>query len=151
MTTNVHGSNGPVRPRTTAGQHLSLITGVLLVVLGVAGFAVSGFGDWTGGTQEQQVVGFSVNPASSAVHLVLGVLGVLGRTGARRARGYGLVLFLVCAALFAYGLSSDGSGDTALNLAWPVTTLHGVLAFVGLLIAFVPVRAARQPSTAELG
>ncbi|WP_432545185.1 DUF4383 domain-containing protein [Kineococcus sp. SYSU DK002] len=151
MSTDEHGSSGPARPRTTAGQHLSLVVGVLLVVLGVAGFAVSGFSDWTGGSQEQQVVGFSVNPASSAVHLVLGLLGVLARTGARRARGYGLLLFVACAALFAYGLSSEGSGDTALNLAWPVTTLHGVLAFVGLLIAFVTKRSPRPPSTAELG
>lgn len=151
MSLNLSGSDLSVHPRTTAGQHLSLIVGALLVLFGVAGFVVSGFGDWTGGTQEQQVIGFSVNPASSALHLVLGLLGLLGRTGARRARLYGIVLFLAAAGLFAYGLSSDGSGDTPLNLAWPISTLHGVLAAVGLLIAFVPVRAGRRRSTAELG
>ncbi|GAA0298869.1 DUF4383 domain-containing protein [Kineococcus aurantiacus] len=151
MSQNFAGSVEPVHPRTTAGQHLSLVVGVLLLLLGVAGFAVSGVGDWTGGTQEQQVVGFSVNPLSSAVHVVLGLLGLLGRTGARRGRWFGIVLFAACAALFAWGLSSEGSGDTPLNLAWPVTTLHGVLAAAGLLIALVPVRAGRRPSTAELG
>ena len=59
-------------------------------------------------------------------------------------------LFLAFAGLFAWGASSDGSGDTALNLAWPITTLHGVLAAAGILIALVPVKAGRRQSTAEL-
>lgn len=151
MSLNLSGSDLSVRPRTTAGQHLSLIVGALLILFGVAGFVVSGFSDWTGGTEEQQVIGLSTNPASSALHLVLGLLGLLGRTGARRARGYGIALFVVTAALFAWGLSSNGSGATPLNLTWPTSTLHGVLAFVGLLIAVVPVRAGRPRSTAELG
>lgn len=150
MSQNFAGSVEPVHPRTTAGQHLSLLLGLVLLLLGIAGFAVSGFSDWTGGTQEQQVIGFSVNPASSAVHVVLGVLGVLARTGARRARGYGVLLFVVLGALFAWGLASRGSGDTALNLAWPVTTLHGVLAVFALVAVLVPVRAGRRESTAEL-
>ncbi len=48
------------------------------------------------------------------------------------------------------GASSDGSGDTVLNLAWPITTAHGVLAAAGIVIALVPVKAGRRQSTAEL-
>ncbi|GAB3452679.1 DUF4383 domain-containing protein [Kineococcus endophyticus] len=150
MSLNLSGSDLSVHPRTTAGQHLSLVVGGLLVLFGIAGFVVSGFSDWTGGTQEQQVVGFSVNPLSSAVHLVLGLLGLLARTGRRRARWYGVVVFLAFAGLFAWGASSDGSGDTVLNLAWPITTAHGVLAAAGIVIALVPVTAGRRQSTAEL-
>ena len=136
------------RPRTTAGQHLSLVAGVLLLVLGVAGFVVSGFSDFTGGTHEQQVLGLSTNPLLNVVHLVLGALGLAGRTGARRARWYGILLFLAGAALFAYtGVTYDGG---ILNANWPMATFHGVMAFLGLVIAFVPVRAGKRPGTAEL-
>ncbi|WP_432562347.1 DUF4383 domain-containing protein [Kineococcus sp. SYSU DK003] len=147
MSLNLSGADLSVHPRTTAGQHLSLIAGVLLIVLGVAGFAVSGFSNWTGGTLEQQVIGFAVNPLSSAMHVVLGVLGLLGRTGARRARWYGIVLFLAGAGLFAYAALDGGA---PLNLNWPISTLHAVFACLGLLIAFVPVRTGRRRSTAEL-
>ena len=135
------------RPRTTAGQHLSLIVGVLLILLGLGGFLVTGFSAFTGGTHEQQVIGFSVNPLSNVVHLVLGALGVLARTGARRARGYGLLLVVVGIALFAYSATANVN---LLNANWPTSTVHLLLAFAGAVIAFVPVRASTLPSTAEL-
>ncbi|ABS02339.1 DUF4383 domain-containing protein [Kineococcus radiotolerans] len=150
MTFDMAGKATRERPRVTAAQYLSLIAGALLVVLGLAGFAVTGFSDWTGGTKEQQVIGFAVNPLSNVLHLVLGALGLLGRTGARRARWYGILLFLVGAALFTYGaLSADHDGDP-LNLNWPTSTLHAVLAVAGLVMAFVPVKTPPQPTTAEL-
>jgi hypothetical protein len=136
-------------PRVTAGQHLSLLVGALLLLLGVAGFFVTGFGDWTGGTKEQQVIGFAVNPLQNVVHLVMGAIGVLGRTGRRRGRWSGLLLFAAGVALFAIA-ATVGEDGGVLNLNWPVTTLHGVVAALGLIIAFVPVRAGRRPSTAEL-
>jgi hypothetical protein len=136
-------------PRVTAGQYLSLIVGALLLLLGVAGFFVTGFGDWTGGTKEQQVIGFAVNPLQNVVHLLMGAVGVLGRTGRRRGRWSGIVLFLAGVVLFAVA-TSVGEDGGALNLNWPVTTLHGVVAAAGLIIALVPVRAGRRPSTAEL-
>ncbi len=136
------------RPRTTAGQHLSLLAGVLLIALGVAGFFVTGFSGWTEGTREQQVIGFAVNPLANVVHLVLGALGVLARTGARRARWYGVLLIAACVAMFLY---SRNVGGGVLNANWPTSALHLVFAFAGLVIAFVPVRAGKRPSTAELG
>jgi hypothetical protein len=136
-------------PRVTAGQYLSLVVGVLLLVLGVVGFFVTGFNDWTGGTKEQQVIGFAVNPLQNVVHLIMGAIGVLGRTGRRRGRWSGILLFVAGVALFAVA-TSVGEDGGALNLNWPVTTLHGVFAAAGLIIAFVPVRTGRPPSTAEL-
>lgn len=141
--------DGQNAPRVTAGQYLSLLVGVLLLVLGVAGFFVTGFGDWTGGTKAQQVLSFAVNPWQNVVHLVMGAVGVLGRTGRRRGRWSGILLFVAGAVLFAVA-TSVGEDGGALNLNWPVTTLHGVVAAAGLLIALVPVRAGRPPSTAEL-
>ncbi|WP_432492644.1 DUF4383 domain-containing protein [Kineococcus auxinigenes] len=148
MSLNMAGKVSVERPRTTAGQHLSLLVGVLLIAFGVAGFFVTGFSGWTEGTHEQQVIGFAVNPLSNVLHLVLGALGVLARTGARRARWYGIFLVAVGIALFAYSNNAD---DNALNANWPTSALHLVLAFAGLVIAFVPVRAGKRPSTAELG
>ena len=150
MSLNMAGTETVPRPRTTAGQHLSLIAGVLLLVWGLAGFLVTGFSDFTGGTQEQQVIGFAVNPLSNVLHIVLGALGLLARTGARRARWYGIGLFLVGAALFAYGALAADDGGAPLNLNWPTSTLHALFALLGVVIAFVPVRAGKIPDTAEL-
>jgi peptidoglycan/LPS O-acetylase OafA/YrhL len=136
-------------PRTTAGQHLCLLVGVLLALLGVAGFFVTGFGDWTGGSKEQQVIGFAVNPLSNVVHLVLAAIALVGRTGRRRARWSGIALFVLGVALFAVA-ANVGEDGGLLNLNWPTTTLHGVMAAAGLVIAFVPVRTAPGPGTAEL-
>ncbi|MFD0484499.1 DUF4383 domain-containing protein [Kineococcus sp. GCM10028916] len=150
MSLNMSGAVTRSRPRVTAAQHLSLIVGVLLILLGVVGFFVSGFSDWTGGTKEQQVVGLAVNPLSNVLHLVLGVLGVLARTGARRARWYGVFLLLAGGAWFAYGAVDADGGGPPFNLNWPMSTVHAVLAVGGLVMAFVPVRTAPRPSTAEL-
>nr|WP_240895716.1 DUF4383 domain-containing protein [Kineococcus siccus] len=138
-------------PHRTAGQYLSLIAGVLFLLLAVGGFVVSGFSDPTGSNHQQQVVGFAVNPLSNAVHLVLGLLGVAAYTGRRRARAYGLLLFVACAALYAYGsVVADDPVGNPLNLNWPVNVLHAVAAVLGVLIALVPVKLGRPPSTAEL-
>ncbi|WP_432483736.1 DUF4383 domain-containing protein [Kineococcus esterisolvens] len=147
MSLNMAGKVSVERPRTTAGQHLSLLVGVLLIVLGLAGFVVTGFDDFTGGTHEQQVIGFAVNPLANVLHLVLGALGLLARTGARRARWYGVLLVAAGAGLFAYSNNADVN---VLNANWPTSALHLVLAFAGLVIAFVPVRAGKRPDTAEL-
>ncbi|MGI4895848.1 MAG: DUF4383 domain-containing protein [Janthinobacterium lividum] len=150
MSLNMAGATDLRMPQTTAGQHLSLIAGVLLILLGVAGFFVTGFGDWTGGTREQQVISFAVNPLQNVLHLVLGALGVLARTGKRRARWYGLLLVVVGGALFAYGATTADGGGHPLNLNWPVSTLHALFAVLGLVIALVPVRTGRPAGTAEL-
>jgi len=136
-------------PRTTAGQHLCLLVGVLLLLLGVAGFFVTGFTDWTGGSKEQQVIGFAVNPLSNVVHLVLAAIALVGRTGRRRARWSGIALLVLGVGLFAVA-ANVGEDGGVLNLNWPTTTLHGVMAAAGLVIAFVPVRTAPGPGTAEL-
>lgn len=149
MSLDTTGDDRSRMPRVTAGQHLCLIVGVLLLVLGVAGFLVTGVGDWTGGTREQQVIGFAVNPLSNVVHLLLAAIALLGRTGRRRARWSGIALFVLGAALFAVAANVGDDGGV-LNLNWPTTTLHGVLAAAGLVIAFVPVRTPPGPGTAEL-
>lgn len=149
MSLEMSGNDRSRMPRTTAGQHLCLLLGVLLVVLGAAGFLVTGFSDWTGGTKEQQVIGFAVNPLSNVVHLALGAVALLGRTGRRRARWSGIVIFLAGVSLFAVA-ANVGEDGGALNLNWPTTTLHGVMAAAGLVIAFVPVRTGPGAQTAEL-
>ena len=138
-------------PARTAGQYLSLIAGILFLLLAVGGFVVTGFSDVTGSDHQRQVIGFAVNPLSNLLHLVLGVLGVLAYTGRRRARWYGVVLFVVCATLYAYGsVVADNPSGNPLNINWPSNVLHAVAALLGVLIALVPTKAGRPPSTAEL-
>jgi len=150
MSFNLAGADTRARPRVTAAQHLALLVGVVLIVLGVGGFFVTGFSDWTGGTQEQQVLALAVNPLSNVLHIVLGVLGLLARLGARRARWYGVLLLLAGAALFTWGALSADHEANPLNLNWPMSTFHAIVAVAGLVMVFVPVRAGRRPSTAEL-
>ncbi|NIZ89507.1 DUF4383 domain-containing protein [Kineococcus rubinsiae] len=151
MSLSMSGRQDTNVPARTAGQYLSLIAGILLVLLAVGGTVVAGFSDVTGSDHQRQVIGFAVNPLSNLVHLVLGALGIAAYTGRRRARWYGVVLFLACAALYAYGsVVADNPSGNPLNINWPVNVLHAVFGLLGVLIALVPVKAGRPPSTAEL-
>ncbi|WP_369052059.1 DUF4383 domain-containing protein [Kineococcus terrestris] len=151
MSLDASGRTTTARPRTTAGQHLSLVAAVVLLLVGVAGFAVSGFTDWTRGDLETSLLEFTINPLTSAVFVVVGALGLLGRRTARLARWYGVLLALVMGALavFGYSILGDPEGNP-FNINYAMTALLSVVAALGILIALVPTRLGKRPSTVEL-
>jgi hypothetical protein len=150
-----HSTAGRVRVRVAGlqpAQVLAGLAGIAFVVIGIAGFVRTGFGEFTG-EHHATLLGFAVNPLHNVVHLALGVLGLLMSTGSGLARTYGWILFLGYGAAFVWGLMLDGivssnpvSGlGNPLNLNSADTWLHLGFAALGLLIAVLPARRKIVP------
>jgi hypothetical protein len=122
-------------------QYLALIVGLAYTVLGIAGFFVTGFENFFAGDTDKILLGLEVNPAHNVVHLVTGLAGLALATTLAGARSYGVLLLVVFAATFVYGLFAVENTDInvlALNTAdnW----FHLASALVGLVIAVLPGR-----------
>jgi hypothetical protein len=124
----------------TIPQLLSLVIGVVYLLVGIAGFFVTGFDNFAGHTDER-LLGFEVNPLHNIVHLAVGAAGIaLSRTLAT-ARTYGWLLVVAYGATFLYGLFAVGNEDlNFLSLNAADNVLHLLSALAGLAIAFWPVK-----------
>lgn len=135
----------PASPATTAErqphQWLALAIGVVYLVVGLAGFFVTGFDGFTAHDHSQTLVGFAINPLHNVVHIVIGLLGIALSGTAARARTYGWVLFVGYGATFVYGLVVANNPDAnILNINGADNGLHIVSALAGLAIALWPRR-----------
>ncbi|MGY1630762.1 DUF4383 domain-containing protein [Geodermatophilus sp. SYSU D01186] len=144
---------GTGRGAMTWPQVLALVFGAVYLLVGIAGFFVTGFEDFVGneaGTPhhvDANLLGFMVNPMHNVVHIAIGVAGlVLART-LSGARTYGWLLTVGYGAAFLYGLFAVGKEWDFLNLNWADNVLHLVTAIVGLVIALGPVRSAVRGRT----
>jgi ABC-type transport system involved in multi-copper enzyme maturation permease subunit len=122
-------------------QWLSLVIGVVYLLVGIAGFAVTGFDGWTEHDHSQTLLGFAVNPLHNVVHLLIGLLGVLLWRRSRSARTYGWILAIGYGAAFVYGLvAQDDPALNVLNINAADNWLHLLSAVAGLAIALWPDR-----------
>jgi ABC-type transport system involved in multi-copper enzyme maturation permease subunit len=140
-------------PRRTRGFHqwLALVIGVVFLLVGAVGFAVTGFGDLTEHDETQTLLGLAINPLHNIVHLVIGVLGISLWATSGGARTFGWLLLIGYGAAFAYGLYVlDDPEINYLNINDADNWLHLGSAVVGLLIAVWPARRriVEQPGTA---
>jgi len=141
-------------PQSAHGVHqgLALIVGVVFLLVGAAGFIVTGFGDFTAQDESETLLGFAINPLHNVVHLVIGILGVSLWVTSAGARTFGWILLIGYGAAFVYGLSAIGWSDiNYLNINDADNWLHLGSAVVGLLIAVWPARrrVLEQPGTSE--
>ncbi|MCP2163746.1 DUF4383 domain-containing protein [Goodfellowiella coeruleoviolacea] len=135
-----------VTRRRTAARLLAAVVGVVYLVLAVAGFALTGTGEFTQSTAHQVLI-FDVSTLQNIVHAVVGVLGLLAawqRTG-NGTQFYGWAVLVVFFVLFCYGtvtlLASTGVTGDPLNLNWPDNWLHLVTAVAGLAIGVLALRS----------
>ncbi|MBW4721103.1 DUF4383 domain-containing protein [Saccharothrix obliqua] len=128
-------------------QVLAGLLGVAFLVVGIAGFVRTGFGDFAG-EHHSTLLGFSINPLHNVIHLAFGVLGLLMATNSALARTYGWIVFIAYGLVLVWGLMLVGvvSSNPVNGLGNPLALntndnwLHLGLAAVGLLIAVLPAR-----------
>lgn len=121
-------------------QILTLIIGAVYTLIGLAGFAVTGFNRWVGET-DLTLLGFEINGLHNIVHIVIGLLGLAMYRKLSSARGYGWILAAVYGLTFLYGLFAAGNPDANfLSLNGADNVLHAVSALAGLAIALWPAR-----------
>jgi ABC-type transport system involved in multi-copper enzyme maturation permease subunit len=122
-------------------QYLALVIGIAYLVVGLAGFLVTGFDGFTEHDHSQTLLGFAINPLHNIVHIVIGLLGIALWSTASRARTYGWLLFVGYGATFVYGLIvADDPDANILNINGADNGLHLVSALAGLAIALWPRR-----------
>jgi fumarate reductase subunit D len=122
-------------------QWLALIIGIVYLLIGLVGFAITGFDDFTEHDHSQTLLGFAINPLHNIVHIVVGILGIAMWSTVARARTYGWILAIGYGATFVYGLIvADDPDANFLNINSADNWLHLVSALAGLVIALWPVR-----------
>jgi ABC-type transport system involved in multi-copper enzyme maturation permease subunit len=143
--TAASASGAAARPARTARgvhQYLALVIGVVYLLVGIVGFAITGFDGWLEHDHSQTLLGFAINPLHNVVHLLIGLLGVLMWNRSRTARTYGWILAIGYGATFVYGLIVVNNEDAnILNINGADNVLHAVSAIAGLAIALWPARS----------
>jgi hypothetical protein len=137
------------RERSTADRHpaqwLALAIGATYTLVGLAGFAVTGFDDFAAHDTHETLLGFELNPLHNIVHLVVGAAGLAMWNRRDTARTYGWLLFGVYGLTFLYGLWAAGEEDVNfLSINGADNGLHLASALAGLAIALW---VTRDPGT----
>ncbi|MCP2267041.1 DUF4383 domain-containing protein [Promicromonospora thailandica] len=128
-------------------QWLALTIGVVYLLVGVAGFLVTGFDGFAEHDHDQTLLGFAVNPLHNIVHLLIGLLGVALWSSPGRARTFGWLLVVGYGAAFVYGLIAVNNPDiNILNINAADNWLHILSVLAGLVIALWPRRRAGTTS-----
>ena len=144
----------PTAPRIARGAHqwLALVVGVVYLLVGAAGFAVTGLNGFMEHDDSVTLLGFAINPLHNIVHVVVGILGISLWAWSGSARLFGWLLLLGYGAAFVYGLFAVGNPEiNYLNINEADNWLHLGSAVIGLLIAVWPHRrhVVEQPGTTE--
>ena len=120
-------------------QWLALVIGVVYLLVGLAGFLVTGFDGFTEHDHSQNLLGFAVNPLHNIVHILIGALGISMWKRSDSARTFGWILFVVYGLTFVYGLIVANNEDlNFLNINGADNVLHILSALAGLPIALWP-------------
>lgn len=141
MTRSETSPAGPMPAGRSMPQVIAVAFGVFYTLFGLAGFLVTGFGNFAG-SRGDSLLGFEVNPLHNIVHLLAGVLGLTMAKQLKSARTYGWLLALGFGAVFLYGLFAVGNRDiNFLGMNGADNVLHLLTALGGLAIALWPVQA----------
>jgi hypothetical protein len=141
-------SNGE---RHSTGQWIALAVGAIFTLVGLVGFAITGFDDFAGRTHET-LMGFEINGLHNIVHLVIGVAGLIMWRRADSARTYGWILFAGYGLTFFYGLAvagKDSSDGNFLSINAADNILHLLGALAGLVVAQTAYRGIKEATGAR--
>ncbi|MFD2024400.1 DUF4383 domain-containing protein [Promicromonospora aerolata] len=132
-------------------QVLALVIGAVYLLVGIAGFFVTGFDGFAEHDHDQTLLGFAINPLHNIVHLLIGILGLTMWSSSGRARTFGWLLVVGYGAAFVYGLFAVNNPDiNILNINVADNWLHALSVAAGLVIALWPHKSGtatgpRQP------
>ena len=126
----------------TAAQRFALIFGAVYLVVGVAGFAVTGFSDFMGHHHHTLLI-FAVNPLHNLIHVAVGLVWLACAPRPRTARAANLVLGVVLGLVTVLGFVG-GMGMLGMSgLSDPDNFLHLATATLSLYFGSL---AAGQPA-----
>jgi len=128
-------------------QWLALTIGAVHLLVGAAGFLVTGFDGFAGHDHDQTLLGFAINPLHNIVQILIGLLGITLWSVPARARAFGWLLVVGYGATFVYGLVAVNNPEiNFLNINAADNGLHILSVGAGLAIALWPHRNADAAS-----
>jgi hypothetical protein len=132
-------------------QWLALAIGAVYVLVGLVGFAVTGFDGFAAPEGDLLLGIFEINPLHNVVHILIGAAGLALWNRLDRARVFGWLLAVGYGAVFVYGLFVAGSDQPAnfLALNQGDNGLHIFSALAGLAIALWPAGDRRGTTTSD--
>jgi hypothetical protein len=110
----------------------ALVFGIVYLLIGIAGFAVTGFDDFASNTDEKLIL-FPVNPLHNIVHLALGAIWIGAASKHSSAKSVNMLLGVVLFVVFLLGLAGvldflniedAGSADNYLHLATAALSIY---------------------------
>ena len=130
-------------------QLLALIIGAVYTLVGIAGFFVTGFGNFAAET-DKTLAGFEINPLHNLVHLAIGLAGLALWRRLDTARTYGWLLAAGYGLAFLYGLFAAGNSDiNFLSINGADNGLDLVSAAAGVAIALWPADRTARANIAD--
>jgi F0F1-type ATP synthase membrane subunit a len=88
----------------TPGQLFALAFGAVYLLVGILGFAVTGFDNFFNSNADEILILFPVNPAHNVVHLLLGAIWLAGSRTAAGAKVVNMGIGVAYLAVFLLGL-----------------------------------------------
>jgi predicted anti-sigma-YlaC factor YlaD len=123
-----------------AARYLTLATGVIFLVVGIVGFAITGFDDFADHDTGETLLGFELNGLHNVAHLAFGLLGLLLWRTVRAAQIYGLLLVVGYAVVLAFGIAAVGEDWNFLSINTADNWLHLAFVVLGAVIAALAYR-----------
>ena len=117
----------------TPAQTFALVFGVVYLLVGIVGFAVTGFEDFAGKTFDQKLIIFPLNPLHNIVHIAVGALWIGGAKTLASAKSVNTLIGVVYLLTFVLGMvglleflaiEDAGSADNYLHLASGALSLY---------------------------
>jgi hypothetical protein len=149
MTTSHDTADAHTTSHRSVPQWLALATGAVFTVVGLAGFAVTGFEGWTAHDPDQTLLGFAVNPLHNVVHVVLALVWLAAAPRARTARAANLALGVVLGLVTVLGFVGVTGMLGMSGFADPDNFLHLATATLSLYFGTVAAGAPAQPGVSD--
>lgn len=117
----------------TPARLFALVFGIVYLVVGLVGFAVTGFDNFAGKTFDEELIIFALNPLHNIVHIGLGAVWIGAAAKHATAKSANMLLGVVLLLVFALGMAGvleflaikdAGAADNYLHLATAALALY---------------------------
>jgi Domain of unknown function (DUF4383) len=109
---------------------LGAVFGVVYLLVGLVGFAVTGFSDFAGTNTGDKLIVFEINPLHNLVHIAIGVLLLVASRAVSTAKGANTLVGAVYLLVGVIGLFIIDSDANILSLNSADNVLHFASAIV---------------------